>query len=85
MLIYPISLSVYHMGTPRELVARYFACVVPLIKSLFLPNLLPSTDRKDTPTDWTLGRKFMLLRDVPFHLMAGDVMIEEMLLQLQKE
>ena len=50
------------MGTPQELVARYFACVVPLIKSLFLPNSLPSTDRQDTPTDWTLGRKFTIKR-----------------------
>ena len=35
VLIYPISLPVHHMGTPQELVARYFACVVPPIKSLF--------------------------------------------------
>ena len=35
VLIYPIFLPVHHMGTPQELVARYFVCVVPLIKSLF--------------------------------------------------
>ena len=72
VLIYSISFPVHHMGTTRELVARYFACVVPL------PNLLPSTDRKYTPTDWTLDRKFTIKR-CTIYLMASH--IEEMLLQ----
>ena len=48
-------------------------------KAYFLPNLLPSTDRKYTPTDWTLDRKFTVKR-CTIYLMASD-MIEEMLLQ----
>ena len=46
----------------------------------FLPNLLPSTDRKYIPTDWTLDRKLTVKRCI-IYLMASNMMIEEMLLQ----
>ena len=44
-----------------------------------LIRCMPSTDRKYTPTDWTLDRKFTVKR-CTIYLMASD-MIEEMLLQ----
>ena len=72
VLIYPISLPVHHMGTPQELVVK----VLCLCGST---DQMPSTDRKYTPTDWTLDRKFTVKR-CTIYLMASD-MIEEMLLQ----